>query len=344
MSTRRDLPRGFEFALFVTSLLWAGAAWAVAGRAAHGIAGRFGLDALETLLGGAFLIFLVVLGYQLLDWISVKGGALRDAAPLPRRAGFGTEWGVGAAIGWGLALAAVLPLLITGNLHGRWALGGDVLGVKVASMVISTTTLAVVCLAEELIARGWGFQRLAGAVGASWAAVLSSLGFAAALVYAGEPRSVGTAMVVGTLFGLVLAMAYLRTYALWVGWGIHFGFRVVMAVVLGLPVAGHGELRSVLDAYPSGPHWLTGGSYGLDAAVLTAVVMLGGMAVVYRATRDWAWAYTAPEIVGAGYEVVVAPPAAHVAMEKSASAAPPPLVQILPTTSQSRSAGEIPPQ
>ena len=322
----------------MASLLWAVAAWVIAGKAAHGIAGRFRLEALETLLGGVFLIFLVVLGYQLLDWIAVRGGALRDAMPLPRRTGFGAEWSVGAAIGWGLALAAVLPLLLTGNLHGRWALGGDGLGVKVASMVISMATLAVVCLAEELVARGWGFQRLMGAVGPSWAAVISSVGFAAALVYAGEPRSVGTAMVVGTLFGLVLALAYLRTHALWVGWGIHVGFRVVMAVVLGLPIGGRGEMRSVLDAYPSGPHWLTGGSYGLDAAALTALVMLVGMSVVYQATRDWAWAYTAPEIVGAGYEVVVAPPAAHVAMEKAA--APPPLVQILPTTSQSRSADE----
>ncbi len=320
----------------MTSLLWAGASWVIAGKATHGIAGRFRLDALETLLGGVFLIFLTTLGYQLLDWISVRGGALRDAIPLPRRAGFGREWGVGAAVGWGLALAAVIPLLVTGNLHGRLEVWG--LGVKVSAMVISVATLAVVCLAEELVARGWGFQRLIGAVGPTWAAVISSVGFAAALVYAGEPRSTVTAMVVGTLFGLVLAMGYLRTHALWVGWGTHFGYRAVMAVVLGLPVAGRGEMRSLLDVYVTGPHWLTGGSYGLDAAGLTAVVMLAGMAVVYRVTRDWAWMYTAPEIVGAGYEVVVAPPAAHVAMEKAA--APPPLVQILPTTSQSRSAGE----
>ena len=149
-------------------------------------------------------------------------------------------------------------------------------------------------------------------------------------------------MGVGTLFGLVLAMAYLRTRALWLGWGVHVGFRVVMAVAVGLPVAGHGEFRSLLDVYATGPHWLTGGSYGLDAAWLTGVVMLVGLVVVYRATRDWAWMYTAPEIVSAGYEVTVAPPAAHVAMEKAA--APPALVQILPTTSQSRSVGENPPQ
>jgi hypothetical protein len=54
---------------------------------------------------------------------------------------------------------------------------------------------------------------------------------------------------------------------------------------------------------------------------------------VYRVTKDWAWAYTLPEIVAGGYAVEVAPPPAHTAMEKAA--APPPLVQILPVTSQS---------
>jgi len=109
-----------------------------------------------------------------------------------------------------------------------------------------------------------------------------------------------------------------------------------MAVLVGLPIVGRSDFGSVMDASASGPRWLSGGGFGLDAALLTALVMLGGMAVLYRATRDWAWAYTLPEIVPGGYEVVVAPPAAHVAMEKAA--APLPLVQILPVTSQSFSA------
>ena len=137
--------------------------------------------------------------------------------------------------------------------------------------------------------------------------------------------------------GLLLALAYLRTHALWVGWGLHFGYRVVMAVVLGLPIIGRSDLGSMLNAQAYGPRWLSGGDFGLDAAFLTAVVLLGAMAVLHRATRDWAWAYTLPEIVAGGYEVVVAPPAAHAAMERAA--APPPLVQIMPVTSQSYSVG-----
>jgi membrane protease YdiL (CAAX protease family) len=320
------------------------AAAVIAGKAAHGLAMRFGLGALETLVAALFLLFLAVLGFQLLDWIATRGGHLLDALPLPRRAGWPTEWSVGAAIGWGLCLAAALPLLLSGNLHGRLGIAPGTLPAKAVALGIGLLTLLAVTLAEEAIARGYAFQRLMGAVGVSWGALLGSFGFAVALVWAQPPRNLVTALLVGTLFGLALAMAWLRTHALWVGWGLHFGYRAVMALILGLPIAGHGDFPSLADTYTTGPRWLNGGAFGLDAALLTALFMLVAMAVLYRATREYAWHYTAPVLVPAGYEVTVAPPPAHTAMERQmerqAAVAPSPLVQILPATPQSRSASD----
>ena len=113
-----------------------------------------------------------------------------------------------------------------------------------------------------------------------------------------------------------------------------------MGVVLGLPIAGHGVFGALVVSHTAGPRWLSGGAYGLDAALLTALVLGGGIIVLFRATRDWAWVYTHAPIVAAGYQVDVAPPAAHAAMEKSAP--PPPLVQILPSTPQSQTLPELP--
>jgi len=326
------IPRGLELALFATALVWAGTANVIAGRAAAGISGRFGFTYGQALLESLFLLFLVVIGFQALDWIATRGGKQSVALPLPKRKSWAREWGTGTAIGWGLCLAVVVPALIVGHVHARVNRGFGL----VPGIVVAIATLMVATLAEEAIFRGYPFQRLVRAVGPSWASVLMSMLFGAVLVYANPPMNVGLALVDGTLFGLVLAMAYVRTHALWLGWGLHFGYRVVMAVVLGLPIVGRSDFAALMDASASGPRWLSGGGYGLDAALLTAVVMLAGLAVVYRVTRDWAWAYTVPEIVAAGHEVVIAPPAAHVAMEKAA--APPPLVQILPVTSQSFSA------
>lgn len=331
--SRLPVPRLLQFALSLTALALAGAASLTASRAAQGIAIRFQLGALEPLMTSLFLLFLVVVGFRALDWMAARGWKEVDVLPLPRRAGWLGEWGTGAAIGWGLCLAGVLPVLLSLNLHARIFRGN----LAIVSILLALATLLVVSLAEEAIFRGYPFARLAEAVGPSWASVLLSLGFAVTLLTANPPRHVLFALADGLVFGLVLSMAYLRTHALWLGWGLHFAYRAVAAVALGLPIAGHGEFGALLDTYASGPRWLSGGAFGLDAAFLTLFVMLAGMVAVYRLTREYAWRYTQRVLVGAAYEVAVAPPTAHTAMEREAAAAPAPLVQILSTTSQTRS-------
>ena len=332
------MPRGMQFTLFVTAMAWAAAANMIADRAAAGISVRFGLGMAESLLENAFLLFLAVVGFRALDWIATRSRYASQAWPLPKRPTSRVEWAVGAAIGWGLCLAAVLPVLLSGHLHGQFVWNSNTL----PGIVASVASLLVGTLALEVVFHGYVFRRLIDSVGPSLASILMSVLFAVLVVGANPPRNAMLAMIDCTLFGLVLATAWLRTHGLWVGWGLHFGYRAVMAVAIGLPVAGRAEFGSATDMYTWGPRWLTGGAFGLDAAFPTFFVMLGGMALLYRATRDWAWHYTFPTLEPGGYEVVVAPPAAHVAMEKAA--APPPLVQILPVTSQTRSVVEIPPQ
>ncbi len=327
----QPIPRGIHFALFVTAMAWTAAANTVAVSAAQGIAARFGMGTIQPLLESLFLVFLVVIGLRMLDWIATRGRYRSETLPLPRRTGWQREWGIGAAIGWGLCIAAALPAFLTCNLHASISWQGG----TAQTVAIALATLLAATLAEELIFRGYAFRRLIAAFGPTMAAVLLSVLFALVLIRANPPRNGLIALIDCTLFGLLLAMAWLRTHALWLGWGLHFAYRAVAAVIFGLPVAGRTDFGSPTDMYASGAHWLSGGFFGLDAALLTAVVMLGGMVVLYRVTRDYAWNYTHPPIVPGGYEVVVAPPAAHVAMEKAA--APPPLVQILPSTPQTRS-------
>jgi len=333
------IPRVLEVTLFVAAMLWSAASSIAAGKAAAGIAGSLRWTYGQSLLESLFLLFLVVVGFQALDFVATRGAHRREVMALPKRKTAGREWGSGFALGWGLCLAAVLPALLLGHFHTVLNRGAGVLPGILAAVV----TLAVAALAEEVIFRGYAFRRLVNGMGPAWASVVMSILFAWVLVGGHPPQSPGWALTDAFLFGVVLAMCTLRTHGLWVGWGLHFGYRVMMAVALGLPIAGRSDFGSLMAGNASGPRWLSGGVFGLDAAGWTAVVMLAGMVVVYRVTKDWAWAYTLPEIVPAGYEVVVAPPPAHVAMEKAA--APPPLVQILPVTSQSFSVrDEVGPQ
>jgi hypothetical protein len=70
------------------------------------------------------------------------------------------------------------------------------------------------------------------------------------------------------------------------------------------------------------------------------LLLLAAIPILVRATSDYAWEYTHPPLIPGGYDVSIAPPAAHVAMEQAGeSAQPASLVQILPSTPQSPGAG-----
>ena len=322
------IPRVLEFALFLTAIIWALAATAIAGRAAQGLTLRFNLLAAEPLLEALFLLFLVVLGFRALDRIATRGAHSAEVLPLPRRASRVREWAAGSALGWALALATALPILLTLNLHSH-------LAARPGPILLALLTLLIAALGQEVVFRGYPLQRLSRAFGPTAATLLLSLVFAAFL-FTGTPSGhTLSALLGGALLGVLLSMAWFRTHALWVAWGLHFAYRTATAVLLGLPIAGRADFGALADTYTTGPRWLTGGNYGPDAALLTLPILLLGMVVLFRVTRDWNWAYTHAPIVAAGYEVTIAPPAAHTEMERAA--APPSLVQILPSTPQTRS-------
>lgn len=321
------IPRSLHLALFVTGLLWLLAAHAVAFRAAEGIAARLGWSAAgQDLLVNLFLLFLLLVGFTVLNWIGTRQGSVRLANALPKRATAREEWSRGAVIGWAAAVAAVVPMVITGALHPQFSFAGPAW----AGTVVSVLSLAVAAVATEVAFRGFLLRRLIDATGPTAATILLSLIYA--MIGSLGPNGTGLSFVVTVVAGVLFSMAYLRTHALWLGWGMHFAWAAAMAVVFGLPVGGIASYSSVVQTDTSGPAWLTGGAYGPDGAFFTAIVLLIAMALVYRATRTYAWNYTHPEIVPGGYPMDIAPPPAHAAMEEAAAARPT-LVQIAPVAS-----------
>jgi hypothetical protein len=312
----------------VTGVLWLLAAHAVAFRAGEGIASRFGWSAVgQDLLVNLFLLFLLLVGFTVLNWIGTRQGSVRLANALPARATAREEWSRGAVIGWGAALVAIVPMVVGGALHPQffWALPAW------GATVVSVLSLLVAALASEVAFRGFLFRRLIDATGTTTATILLSLIYA--LIGALGPNGTSLSFMVTIIAGVLFSMAYLRTHALWLGWGMHFAWAAATAVVFGLPVAGVASYSSVVQTDTSGPVWLSGGVYGPDGALFTAIVFLVAMAFVHRATRNYAWSYTHPAIVPGGYPMEVQPPSAHAAMEEAAAAKSAALVQIAPAAS-----------
>jgi uncharacterized protein len=326
ISTRPDRPRrAVPIALFGTTLAWSIASQMLAVRSARGLTNRFNVDGLTPLLASLFLLFLLAVGFSLLVGIARRPVTVRELFGLPRRNTAKHEWLLGAAIGWGAAVLAVLPLALAGALSiGFWT-ESRAFGL----LLINLAAVAAGSLAQEIIFRGYPFRCLIEAIGPTRATIISAALYGVAHTLAGGGSA--TAFLITCLAGVLLAVGWLRTHGLWLSWGMHFAWNASLGILFGLPVTGSVENSTVIQATAFGRRWFTGGDFGPEAGLLTALALTVGMIVLVRATRDYAWHYTHPVIVPGGYPMEARPPEAHVAMERQVQQAQEPqLVQILP--------------
>jgi hypothetical protein len=82
------------------------------------------------------------------------------------------------------------------------------------------------------------------------------------------------------LIGIVLALAYLRTKALWLPWGLHLAWNATLGLVFGLPVSGISVFSVLVKAKARGPEWFLGGGYGIEGGALGTILVLLGLVYV----------------------------------------------------------------
>ena len=318
-------PRGNRlraYLQFLAAILYFFLAQALARRGAMGLV----QEQWTPLAAQAMLVFLLLFGYAAMGFWLDRDQHPIAAQGLPRRSGWKNEAGLGLAIGWSLAVVCVLPMVLAGGIAIVLVLDPSAWGWLLAD----TAFFALTALAEEIAFRGYGFQRFAHAVGGLGAAI----GFAAfyAIVQGLTPGSNRASMAVSVVFGLLLSTAYLRTRALWLSWGLNFGWKASRALLFGLTISGVNSHSPVIQGNPMGPFWLTGGGFGLDGGWVAFVLLLAALPVVFRLTRDLDYRYNAPVFVPAGIPVDLdaASRKQHEAAMGPAQPASGPLVQILP--------------
>jgi uncharacterized protein len=311
-----------DYLEFVAAVIY----YLLARSAAHRAALRLGFDDWIPLAEQAILLLLLFAIFSAFGRFFDRETNPMAEQGLPFRFGWPREFGLGLAVGWAAALVCVLTMTALGGIavvlttdRAAWgALLGDFL------------FFAIAALAEEVAFRGYGFQRFLRVVGP----VGSTLGFAA--FYAGLqaflPGSNKASVAVSMVFSLLLSLAYLRTRALWLSWGLNFAWKASRALVFGLAVSGVSSHSSVIEGDPMGPFWLTGGGYGLDASWFAFLVLLAAIPVLYRVTRDLDFQHNAPILIPGGVPVDLdsATQRQHDAFMASVPQGPPPLVQILP--------------
>jgi len=185
----------------------------------------------------------------------------------------------GAVLGAAMVTAAVFWIGARGGLSFQFTWSNATW----RPFLITFFTLVAAAMTEELLFRGYTFQRLLEGLPAAVAVVISSALFA--LIHWSNPYIVRFALLNTALIGVLLALAYLRTRSLWFCWAIHFSWNFFLGVVFGLPVSGTTQFAVVTTGQARGPAWLTGGDYGIEAAVSASVAIAVGALLLLLLTR-----------------------------------------------------------
>jgi membrane protease YdiL (CAAX protease family) len=297
-------------------------ALAVAYHAAAGLSSADWFDVVDRLL----LLFLLLLGYGVMGYVFQHQRQPLYDIGLKRRPGWPREFGLGAALGWGTLVVAILPVVLAGDLvvtlwgaPRQWFL-----------LVLDAIVLLVFSLAEELVFRGYALQRFIEAFGPSGAAIL--IGLLAAAFQFSNPFAPRAGVWVAFFLSWLLSLGYLRTRALWLPWGFRFAWYASTSLLFGLPIMGGVSRYSpVVQSTTHGGEWLAGGDYGPEGSVVMVIVLICAFYVLMRTTKDYAYRYATPEIVAAGIPVdidAISKRQHEVAMGPVAAPATPQLVQI----------------
>jgi membrane protease YdiL (CAAX protease family) len=218
--------------------------------------------------------------FGIFAWMLTIGDHVEEhriaAQGLPRVRGWLKHFILGCLVGGFLTGLAVVPIDFLGRFRfiPLWSVH------LLPNLGAVLLMLLAGALAEELLFRGYPFQHLAHGIGAAPAVIVMSALYG--VLHLLNPHAGLWGAGNSFLMGVLLCVAYLRTQALWLPWGIHFGWNTAMGFLFGLPVSGYRVFNLWLYTDAFGPKWLTGGQYGIEAGAAGTVVFLIGILLLWK--------------------------------------------------------------
>lgn len=187
------------------------------------------------------------------------------------------EFGLGGLMG-SLMLIPALILRLFGWVHWQWNPTGF-------SNLLSTVLLFIgVALAEELLFRGFIFQRLIAGLGQLPAQLLMAGYFL--LTHLNNPGMTGEVKVLASInifiASLVFGLAFIRTKSLAMPLGLHFMANLMQGGMLGFGVSGTDQVGLLKPILAEIPQWLTGGQFGLEASLPGLIFVVGAIMLFYK--------------------------------------------------------------
>lgn len=183
----------------------------------------------------------------------------------------------GGLIGSVLMLAPALILSVFGWVNWQWNPEG--LSVLSSSLLL----FAGVAAAEELLFRGFVFQRLISGLG-QWVAQLIIAAYFL-LTHLNNPGMTGSVKMMASinifLASILFGLAFIQTKSLAMPLGLHFMANFVQGGILGSGVSGTEQSGLLIPVFGEAPVWLTGGRFGLEASLPGLICILIALLLFY---------------------------------------------------------------
>jgi hypothetical protein len=210
-------------------------------------------------------------------FLFLEGRPLHSIGLRPSKS-WGLHFAAGAAGGGLLMLLVACFVRGFDGFHWVRALGGT------AALVSGAWLFLVVALREELLFRGYAFQRLADGTG-DWPALVLGAGYFA-YAHWGNPGMAGATRLWASLniglAGILLGLGYLKTRSLALSVGLHLGWNWTQGSLLGFGVSGTAMGSLWEPVFHQRPTWLTGGAFGLEASLPCTLFTVLGIVALAR--------------------------------------------------------------
>ena len=190
------------------------------------------------------------------------------------------ELSIGLGMGFGLLTLLFLVFWITGLAE---VTAGAMNSTVAISMLIFLLLFILVGIVEELMTRGYLFHVFIEGSNKWIAAIILSLAFS--ILHMFNPNfSAGGALNI-FLAGMLLSIAYIKTLSLWMPIGIHIAWNWTQGPLWGMNVSGMDITNSFLVSTPQGPELLSGGEFGAEGSLISAVAIAALCWYLWRA--EW---------------------------------------------------------
>jgi membrane protease YdiL (CAAX protease family) len=188
------------------------------------------------------------------------------------------EFATGCLMGSSLMLVPALLLETFGWVNMEWT------SVDVSILASSLFLFAGVAVAEELLFRGFVFQRLISGLGV-WPAQLLTAAFFL-LTHWNSPGMTGSVKVMASLniflASILFGLAFIRTRNLAMPLGLHWMANWMQGGVLGFGVSGTETAGLWKPLFGDAPVWLTGGQFGLEASFVGLIFLVLMIFALYK--------------------------------------------------------------